>query len=201
MPEREALKLDAADVERLEALLARQRVRGASIPGVCWETMGSISVLVETAEHGQALLKLYKHEKKYRREVTALGKLIESEYAPPLLYHGQLPQPVEVTHQRMGLSFAWSYYILRGWFEGVPGQAPPEQDKDAFLKAVFAFCDHCALYGLAMGDVKGDAFIWWNGKLTWVDFDGFTTSEDYAESLRTRNRNYMRSRLERLKVI
>jgi len=201
MPEREVLTLGAQDAERLEDLLARWKVRGAAVPGPCWETMSSISVLVRTAERGQSLLKLYKHESKYRREVTALGRLIESEYAPALLIHGQLPAPVQVFHQRLGLEVDWPCFILRGWFEGIPGQAPPEPEREAFLKAAFAFCDHCALYGLCMGDVKGDAFIWWAGRLTWIDYDGFTTSDDYAEALRTHNRGYLRSRLTRLGVL
>jgi len=201
MAERQVLALADQDVERIEGLMARQGVRGARVPGPCWETMSTISVLVETAEHGQSLLKLYRHERKYRREVTAMGRLIESEYTPPLLYHGQLPTPVKVFHRRLEQEVDWSFYILRGWFEGVPGQNPPAEDQDAFLKAIFAFCDHCGLYGLCLGDVRGDSFIWWNRRLTWIDYDGFTTSEDYAESLRTRNRNYLRARLERLEVI
>ena len=193
--------LDAQDVQTLIELLDDQGLPGASVPGACWETANSMSVEVVSPVHGHALLKLYRNEGKYRREVTALVKLNESEYAPKLFGNSQLSQPVSVVHQRRGGVVDWGFFILRAWFAGVPGAPPEPGDQDAFLKCVFAFCDHCAMYELQVGDMKRDAFVWHEGKLTWIDYDGFSTTDDYAANIRNHNRAYVRSRLVRFGVL
>jgi hypothetical protein len=181
-------------------MLAGHGQADARLPGPCWETMSTISAVAATTGHGQALLKLYHHETKYRREVTALGRLALSEYAPDLYAHGELAYPIAVYHQRSDSRVAWRYFILRTWFAGIPGDPPPSDQLEAFFKAVFAFCDHCALYGLRVGDMKRDAFIWHAGRLTWIDYDGFSVTGDYRQRVGDENRRYVRSRLERLGI-